>query len=92
MGPISPGQFEVRYKFTDQSEMTLIKSDLMNIQMPGKELLSEHVDYNTVKHFNRVAESFQIKEFQTHLQYAKFLHWLNNMPEPADLIEVQIQE
>ena len=64
----------------------------MSIQMPGKELLSEHVDFNTVKHFNRVAESSQIKEFQAHLQYAKFLHWLNNMPEPADIIEVQIQE
>ena len=85
-------RFEVRYKFTDESEMTVETSDLSTVQLPGKEFNSNHVAYDSIKNFSRASDSAQVREFQNHLQYAKFLHWLNNMPGPAEIIEVEISE
>ena len=72
--------------------MTLETSDLNTVQLPGQEFNANHVAFDSIKHFNRVADSAQVKQFQNHLQYAKFLHWLNNMPGPAEIIEVEITE
>ncbi len=72
--------------------MTLETTDLTKVQLPGKELDSNHVAYDTIKNFNRASDTAKVQEFQNHLQYAKFLHWLNNMPGPAEIIEVEISE
>lgn len=72
--------------------MTIETTDLSQVQLPGKEFNANHVAYDSIKHFNRSPDSAQVQEFQNHLQYAKFLHWLNNMPGPAEIIEVEITE
>lgn len=72
--------------------MTLILTDLENVQMPGKPLKASHVPFKSVQHFNRKPENQEVETFQNHLQYAKFLNWLNNRPSTSDIIEVEISE
>ena len=82
----------MKYKFDDQSEMILILQDLASVQMPGKVLNASDVPFKSVQHFNRKPENSEVEEFQNHLQYAKFLNWLNNRPSTSDIIEVEISE
>ena len=82
----------MKYKFDDQSEMILILQDLTSVQMPGKVLNASDVPFKSVQHFNRKPENSEVEEFQNHLQYAKFLNWLNNRPSTSDIIEVEISE
>ena len=82
----------MKYKFDDQSEMILILQDLAAVQMPGKVLNASDVPFKSVQHFNRKPENSEVEEFQNHLQYAKFLNWLNNRPSTSDIIEVEISE
>ena len=82
----------MKYKFDDQSEMILILQDLAFVQMPGKVLNASDVPFKSVQHFNRKPENSEVEEFQNHLQYAKFLNWLNNRPSTSDIIEVEISE
>ena len=82
----------MKYKFDDQSEMILILQDLASVQMPGKVLNASDVPFKSVQHFNRKPENSEVEEFQNHLQYAKFINWLNNRPSTSDIIEVEISE
>ena len=91
MAPDFPEHYEVRYRFNDYSEMTLIMDNLDLVEIPGRPLKPSNVPYKSVQHFNRKAENLDVEEFQNHLQYAKFLNWLHNMPS-SDLIEVEISE
>ena len=72
--------------------MILILQDLASVQMPGKVLNASDVPFKSVQHFNRKPENSEVEEFQNHLQYAKFLNWLNNRPSTSDIIEVEISE
>ena len=87
------GQHEVRYNFDDGSKLTVILDDLANVQMPGKSLKQSDIPYSSVQHFQRKPESIQEEEFQNHLQYAKFINWLNFKPSGgAHFLEVEITE
>ena len=92
LAPEFPDRHEVKYKFDDQSEMTLILENLEKVQMPGKPLRASDVPFKSVQHFNRKPENDEVEEFQNHLQYAKFLNWLNYRPSTSDIIEVEIAE
>ena len=72
--------------------MTLILRDLAAVQMPGRALGASDVPFKSVQHFNRKPENTEVEQFQNHLQYAKFLNWLNNGPSTTDLLEVEISE
>ena len=82
----------MKYKFDDQSEMTLILRELEGVQMPGRSLRASDVPFKSIQHFNRKPENQEVEQFQNHLQYAKFLNWLNNGPSSSDLLEVEISE
>ena len=92
MAPDFPDHYEVKYKFDDESEMTLVITDLDNVQMPGRAIKAGDVPFKSVQHFNRKPENQEVEQFQNHLQYAKFLNWLNNRPSTSDIIEVEISE
>ena len=92
MGPSFPNHHEVRYSFDDGSEMTLVVDNLNSVKMPGKTMNKNDVEFKSIKTFNRNPENLQVEEFNSHLQYAKFLSWLNGMPSTGDVIEIEINE
>ena len=92
MGPSFPNHHEVKYGFDDGSEMLIVLDDLGNVKMPGEVLNKTDVPFKSVKHFNRQPENLDVEEFNSHLQYAKFLSWLNDMPSAGDLLEIEVNE
>ena len=92
MGPSFPTHHEVRYSFDDGSEMVLVVDDLANVKMPGSTMNKDDIPFKSIKNFHRSPENLQVEEFNNHLQYAKFLSWLNNMPSTGDVIEIEINE
>lgn len=92
MGPEFPNHYEVKYGFDDGSEMVMVLDDLSNVKMPGSILEKTDVPLKSIKHFNRQPESLHVEEFNNHLQFAKFLSWLNDMPAAGDLIEIELTE
>lgn len=92
LGPTFPNHHEVKYGFDDGSEMVMIVDDLSNVKMPGSVLEKNDVPLKSIKHFNRQPENLHVEEFNSHLQFAKFLSWLNDMPAAGDLLEIEITE
>lgn len=92
MGPSFPNHHEVKYTFDDGSFMVMVLDDLANVKMPGTVMEKNDVPYKSVKHFNRQPENLDVEEFNNHLQYAKFLSWLNDMPSSGDVLAVEINE
>ena len=92
LGPSFPTHHEVRYNFDDGSEMILVVDDLKNVKMPGDTMSKDDVPFKSIQHFNRQPENLDVEEFNNHLQYAKFLSWLNDMPSTGDVLEIEIKQ
>ena len=72
--------------------MTLVVDDLSSVKMPGMTVSKTDIPFKSIKNFHRSPDNLQVEEFNNHLQYAKFLSWLNNMPTTGDVIEIEIGE